>query len=116
MRNFNHVLTRSKSGKSATLRIQIDDQFGNQTINFSSVQGWRGILALKHLTFESEEWNDDVARKFVGIEVLRCAKNEYEGIKFLEIVKDLGGMEVHFWASKFLLRNKAAKAWCAFYS
>ena len=116
MRRFNHTLTKSKSGKSATLRIQVDDQFGNQTMNFSSIQGWRGILALKHLSFESKEWNDDVARKFVGIEVLRCAKNEYEGIKFLESVKNLAGMEVHFWASKFLMKEKAGRAWRALYS
>jgi len=89
----------------------------------------QGYASLRHLTklsglpvpetivkdIELIKDNDDVARKYVGIEVLRCAKNEYEGIKFLEIVKNHGGMEVHFWASKFLLREKAGKAWRALY-
>lgn len=116
LRNFNHVITKSKSGKSVMLKIDIDDRFGKQTINFSSVKGWRCSLALKHLAVESDEWNDDVARKFVGLEVLRCAKNQYEGMQFLNILKNLSGSEVHFWASKFMTKDKARKAWRAFYA
>ena len=115
MRNFNHVLSQSKSGKTVFLKIDIDDRFGKQSINYSSVTGWRSRLASKHLSFESEEWNDDVARNYVGLEALRGAKNQYEAHQFIEAVKALSRMEVHFWANKFLTNEKSVKAWRSFY-
>ena len=72
MRQLNHVLTKSKSGKSMILKVEINDRYGKQKVTFSSVKGWRMLLAQKHLLVESDEWNDDVARKFVGMEILRC--------------------------------------------
>ena len=71
MRQINHILEKSKSGKSMILKVEIKDKYGNQKVTFSSVKGWRMLLAQKHLLVESDEWNDDVARKFVGMEILR---------------------------------------------
>ncbi len=115
MRVYNHILEPSKSGKSVIFKINVDDVYGKQTINYSSVTGWRGRLALLHLIFNSEEWNDDVTRKFVGLRVLRCAKDKYEGLQFIDEVKALSNMELHFWAYKFLGNQKAEKAWRALY-
>ena len=116
MRQLNHLLTRSKSGKSIVLKVEINDRYGKQRVNFSTLKGWRMLLAEKHLLVESDEWNDDVARKFVGMKILSCSKNEFEGIKFLNVVKNHSTLEVHFWASKFMLKEKTAKAWRALYS
>ena len=65
MRDYKHVLCQSKSGKSVMFRVDVDDRFGKQAINFASVSGWRSKLALSHLFFETEDWNDDAARKYV---------------------------------------------------
>ena len=115
MRNFNHCLTTSKSGKSVIFRITVDDRFGEQTINFFSVTGWRARLATTYLSFETEEWNDDVVRKFVGINVLKASKDKFEAMQQIDQVKSLGNMEVHFWANKFLTNDNSAKAWRALY-
>ncbi len=115
MRSFNHCLTTSKSGKSVIFKITVDDRFGEETINFSSVTGWRARLATKHLSFDTEEWNDDVVRKFVGLSVLKSSKDKFEAMQFMEQVKTLGNMEVHFWANKFLTNENSAKAWRALY-
>ena len=37
-------------------------------------------------------------------------------INSLNIIKNLSILEIHFWASKFMLKEKAAKAWRALYS
>lgn len=116
MRQLNHLLTKSKSGKSIILKVEINDRYGKQKINFSSLQGWRMLLAEKHLLVESNEWNDDVARKFIAMKILSYSKNEYEGIKFLNIVKNHSTLEVHFWASKFMLHDRTAKSWHTLYS
>lgn len=115
MRDYKHLLCQSKSGKSVMFRVDIDDRFGKQVINFASVSGWRSKLALNHLFFETEDWNDDVARKYVGIQVLRCAKNKYEALEFINLVKSLSPMEIHFWANKFMINEKSRKAWRAMY-
>jgi len=115
MREYKHVLCQSKSGKSVMFRVDIDDRFGKQIVNFALVSGWRSKLALKHLFFETEDWNDDVARKYVGIQVLRCAKNKYDALKFINLVKSLSAMEIHFWANKFMINEKSARAWRAMY-
>ena len=73
------------------------------------------FLVEKHLLGQSEEWTDDVARKFVAMRVLNCAKNEFEGAKFLNIVKNHSTFEIHFWASKFMLHDKASRAWKTLY-
>jgi len=116
LRIFNHILKPSKSGKSVIFKINIDDRFGKQVVNYSSVTGWRCRLAMRHLFFDSEDWNEDVTRKFIGLQALRCAKDKYEALKFIEEVNALSSMEVHFWAYKFLTNEKAVKAWRALYS
>jgi len=117
MRQINHRLVRSKSGKSVTLRMEVNDMYGRKNVNFSVLRGWRMLMAEKHLgSVESDDWNSDVARKYVAMKVLGCAKDEFEGTKFLGVVKEHGIMEVHFWASKFMLEERTAKAWRALYS
>jgi hypothetical protein len=115
MRNYKHVLSQSKSGKTVIFRVDIDDMFGKHAIKFASVSGWRTKLALKHLFFETEDWNDDVARKYVGMQVLRSAKNTYDALESLNLVRILSSMEVHFWANKFMINQKSGKAWRAMY-
>jgi hypothetical protein len=76
MRDFRHTICQSKSGKSVIFKVDVNDIFGKHEIKFTSVTGWRSKLALNHLFFETDEWNDDAARKYVCIQVLRCAKNK----------------------------------------
>jgi hypothetical protein len=115
MRNYKHVLCQSKSGKTVMFRVDIDDTFGKRAIKFASVSGWRTKLALNHLFFETEDWNDDVARKYVGMQVLRSARNKYDASLSINIVKSLSSMEIHFWASKFMISDKSGRAWRAMY-
>lgn len=115
MRDYKHIICQSKSGKSIQFRIYIDDKYGKQSITFASVSGWRNKLALTHLLFETEEWNDDVRRKYVGLQVLRCSKNKFEAIEFINIVKSLSSLEIHFWASKFMTNQRSGKAWRMLY-
>lgn len=118
MRRTNHLLTKSKSGKSIALKVEIDDRYGRKNVTFSVLRGWRMFLAEKYLigqSEESEKWTDDVARKFVTMKVISCARNEFEGIKFLNLVKGHSTLEIHFWASKFMLHDKAARSWKMLY-
>jgi len=115
MRDYEHSLCQSKSGKSVLFRINIDDKFGKKTINLVTVSGWRNKLALTHLSFQTKEWNDDVRRKYIGIQVLKCAKDKYEAIEFINIVKSLSPMEIHFWTNKFMTNKKSGKAWRLLY-
>jgi hypothetical protein len=116
LRQLNHLLIRSKSGKTIVLKVEVNDRYGKQKINFSTLKGWRMLLAEKHLAVESSEWGNDVAQKFLGMKILSCSKNEFEATKFLNIVKNHSTLEIHFWASKFMLQKNSAKAWRALYS
>ncbi len=111
MRVYHHTLQRSKSGKSIIFRIYVNDAFGEQRINYASLSGWRAQLAEKHLLFDHEDWNDDVARKFVGMMVLKAAHDQYQGTQFLNHVKEESEMAIHFWAHQFLKNRKASSAW-----
>lgn len=111
MRVYHHILQRSKSGKSIIFKIYINDIFGEQRINYASLCGWRASLAEKHLSFDQEDWNDDVARKFVGMMTLKIARDQYQGARFLNHVKAASDMEIHFWAYQFLKNRKALNAW-----
>lgn len=115
MRDYTHSLCQSKSGKSVLFRINIEDKFGKQKVNLVTVSGWRNTFALTHLFFHTPEWNDDVRKKYVGIHVLKCAKNKYEAVQFISIVKSLSLMEIHFWANKFMTNKKSGKAWRVLY-
>lgn len=115
MRSINHALCISKSGKSAILKIEVDDRFGKKTINFSSVKGWRKDLALKHLSFESKEWDDNIVRVYIGIEVLKCSKDREEALDYINVIKSLSKIEVHFWSNKFLTTDRTRMGWRSFY-
>lgn len=111
MRVYRHVLQKSKSGKSIIFKIYVNDIFGEGKINYASLTGWRADLAERHLFFDQEDWNDNIARKFVGMMVLRMAHDRYQGTRFLNHVKQESDMEIHFWANQFLRNNKAPSAW-----
>ena len=103
------------NGTSASFLANIEDRFGKTRIILSMVRGWRRELALKHLTFNPNEWDDSTIRAYVGIQALKTAKNRREALHFLKIVGTLSRFELHFWASKFLGNEKTRRAWRAFY-
>ena len=115
MRTFNHCLATSRSGKSVLFRVTVNDRLGERMITLSSVTGWRADIAAKHLQFDSEEWNDVAVKTFVGLNALKAARDRREALRYIEIVRTVGGMETHFWASKFLSNENTAGAWRAFY-
>lgn len=115
MRELSYSLALSKSRKSAMLRIEVDDQYGRRTLTLSIVKGWRKDMAVKYLMFEGNDWSIDSARTYIGLEVLKVAKDWYEGIKLVNIVKGLSVFEVHFWASKLLVNKKARRAFKVMY-
>lgn len=103
-------------GQMAGVIATVEDRFGRYRICYSRVRGWRRELALKHLKLDTQGWNDDAERTYVGIEALKCARDEGEALKFLETVKGLDRLEVHFWTTKFLNGNKRARrAWRVLY-
>jgi len=82
----------------------------------SILRGWRANMALNCLKYESNDWNADVAKRFVVMEALKSSKNHNEALQFLSNIDQMGTMEIHFWSGKFLLdRTKTRKAWRAFY-
>jgi|GEM_PF-824694 len=115
MRELSYSLALSKSRKSVMLRIEVDDQYGRRAVTLSIVKGWRKDIAVKHLMFEGNDWSIDSARTYIGLEVLKVAKDWYEGIKLVNIVKGLSVFEVHFWASKLLVNKKARRAFKVMY-
>lgn len=115
MRRFNHCMAASKSGKSVTFKVTVDDRFGIHTYTLASTKGWRVKFVVKHLAFESEKWDDGTVMRFVGLHVVKAASDRFEALRYLEQLKTIGNMEVHFWASKFLTNKNACKAWTALY-
>lgn len=116
MRTVKYSVEKSGSGKTAGVVATVEDRFGRGKISFARVRGWRRELALKYLKLDPQGWSDDVARAYVGIEALKCARNMNEALKFLEAVKELSQLEVHFWSTKFLNGSiKARRAWRALY-
>lgn len=110
MRHFRHSLQQSNTGKSLILKVQIDDRFGKTVINFSKVTGWRKELAEKIFMLDSKEWADDTARVYIALEVLKGTRNRREALHFMNEVKTMTKLEVHFWASKLLSNERAARA------
>jgi len=115
MRLFRHSLQQSRSGKSLTMKVQIDDRFGKTVVNFSKVTGWRKELADKFFVLDASDWTDDVARVYIALEVLKGAKNRREAMQFVNVVKSMTKLEVHFWASKLLSTGRAVRAWRVMY-
>lgn len=115
MRTFNHCLVASRSGKSALFRVTINDRYGEKMITLSSVKGWRAELAKKHLSFDTDDWDDAAVMTFVGLNVLSAARDRFEAVHYIDTVKSLGSTEAHFWASKFLNNYRTRGAWRALY-
>jgi len=112
MRVYHYTLETSKSGKSVAFKIHTSDRFGQKDVKCASVSGWRTELARKRLSFDQQEWDVNIARKFVSMVILKSARDKYEGIRFLNHVKNESEMEIHFWAYQFLTNGKAAaRAW-----
>ena len=111
MRVFHHILEKSKSGKSTIFKIYVNDIHGKQNINYVSVSGWRAKIAEKYLHFDQEDWDNNTARKFVGMMILKAARNKYQAIQFLNHVKIESNAEIHFWSYQFLVNTKASTAW-----
>jgi len=117
MRMWNHKINKTQSGKSVNLTVIVLESYGKKTFCMSTLRGWRANMVFNHLQCESSTWDINIARKFVIMESVRTAKNQYEANKFLAAVNLLGSMEIHFWASKFLIdRNLASRAWRVFYT
>ena len=115
MREFNHCLVASKSGKSMLFRVTVNDRFGERVMTLSSVTGWRAALAKKYLSFDSGELDDRAVRTFIGLNVLSAARDRFEALHYIDMVRSIGSMEAHFWANKFLSNDNARGAWRALY-
>ena len=116
MKKHRHMLLRSKSGRTVYLCMEFEENGRTERIYLAKVHGWKADLACKYFNFESNGWNDEVARAFVGLNALRLSKDEWEAKKFINVVKGLNKLELHFWASKFLGdRERADRAWRAMY-
>ena len=111
MRTYHHVIEKSKSKKSINLQVYVDDVFGKKKVKYASLSGWRAKLAEKYLLVDKEDWDDDIARKFVGMMVLKSAHNEYQGIQFINHVNSESNLEIHFWSYQFLINKRAHNAW-----
>lgn len=105
------MLKQSKSKKTVTFTVIVDDRFGNNAVKYASLSGWRAKLARKRLIFDSAEWTADVAQKYVGMMVLKTSRNQYEGDEFLNKLGEKSRMEIHFWAYQFLTNKNASRAW-----
>jgi hypothetical protein len=84
----------------------------------SSVKGWRKDFALCNLPIDDTnlyEWNDVTNKIYLSLQVLKCAKDKEEAVKFFDIMKTLSKLEIHFWSNKFFSNKKAKGAWRALY-
>ena len=109
-----HVLVKRK--KTVYLCIEIEGNGKTKRIPLARVHGWKAKLAYKFLKFEANGWSDDVVKAFVGLNALRLAKDEWEARKYIRIVKEMRGLDLHFWADKFFRDKEIAdKAWRVFY-
>lgn len=115
MRTLNHRLAPSRSGKSVLFRVTVNDRYGERMVTLSSVSGWRAALARRYLQFDSNEWDENAVRTFVGLNALSAARDKREALHYIETVKSIGSMEAHFWANKFLNNDRARAAWRALY-
>ena len=96
-------------------KVTVNDRYGERMVTLSSVTGWRAELAKKYLSFDSDEWNDTTVRTFVGLRALSAARDRFEAIHYIDMVKTIGSTEAHFWASKFLNNERTRGAWRALY-
>ncbi len=111
-----HLLVRSKSGRTVYLCIEFEERGKVKRVQLARVHGWKAKLAYNFFNFTANGWNDDVARAFVGLNALRIAKDEWVARKYINIVKEMSKLDLHFWVGKFLRdRDRADKAWRVMY-
>ncbi|MEM1967330.1 MAG: hypothetical protein QXN23_01705 [Candidatus Caldarchaeum sp.] len=116
MREVSYVLDGQRDRQYVALKAFIQDRFGVQKIPLTRLRGWRGELVLRHLKLENESSDYEAALVFIGMKVVRFSRSREEALKFLNRVRELSRLELHFWASKFLLDDKKAfRAWRALY-
>jgi hypothetical protein len=117
MRTITYVL--SEEGMSLHLKAVIEDRFGKSRFRLGSLRGWRREVAVKHipqLSINPHRWDEKTMRAFVGIHVLKAARNPGEALTFLDIVKRMHRMDVYFWTCTILEKGrKAYKAWRILY-
>ena len=116
MREVSYLLEGRGGRQYVVLRAYVQDRFGTRKIPLMRLCGWRGELVLRHLKLDGGASYDEVALVFTGMKVVRFSRSREEALRFLNRVKELSRLELHFWASKFLLDGrKAFRAWRALY-
>lgn len=109
-----HLLV--KKDKTTYLCVEIEERGKTRKILLARVHGWRAELAYKFFNFTANGWNDDVARAFLGLNVLRIAEDEWTARKYINAVREMKKLDLHFWVDKFLKeRDRADRAWKVFY-
>jgi len=109
-----HRLVRTD--KTTYLCIEVEDRKGIKKVQLARVYGWKAELAYKFFNFDADGWSEDVARAFIGLNALRIAGDEWEARKYINVIKEMNKLDVHFWVSKFLSdRDRADRAWRAMY-
>lgn len=105
-----------KKKNTAYLCVEVKENKRIKKIQLARVHGWKAKLAYEFFNFEANEWNDEVARAFIGLNALRVAKDEWEARKFIKVVKEMRKLDLHFWVDKFFReKKKADRAWRIFY-
>ena len=105
-----------KTNKTAYLCIELKDGKKVRKIQLIRVHGWKAELAYKFFNFKANGWNEDVAKAFIGLNALRIAEDEWEARRYINVIKEMKKLDIHFWVGKFLSdRKKADKAWRAMY-
>ncbi|MEM0461821.1 MAG: hypothetical protein QXH32_02100 [Candidatus Caldarchaeum sp.] len=114
MRRLKYVLSEGRGG-TAVLRVEVEEKGRKRAIPLTFAMGWRAELALRQLPRESGD-GIDAARMYLGLQVLKCARDRQEGWRFLQIVRDMERFEVHFWSYCFLnYGRRARRGWRAFF-
>jgi len=109
-----HLLV--KKDRTAYLCVEVEEKGKKRRIQLARVHGWKAELACRFLSFTANGWSDDVARAFLGLNVLRIAEDEWAAMRYISIVKEMKKLDLHFWVDKFLRdREKADRAWRVFY-
>jgi len=115
VREIYYLLDKENRNQTVALKARIEDRFGTTKIPLARLHGWRKELLTKHIKLEPKTY-DETFLIFIAMKTLRYSKNRDEALRYLDRVKELGKMELHFWASKFLLNEKKAfRAWRALY-
>ena len=110
-----HVLIRRNN--TVYLALEVENGGKTRKIILARVHGWKAELAYSTLNFKPDGWNEDVSRAYVGLNALRIARDEWTARKYLNKLKEMMKLELHFWAVKFSRdRLRADRAWRSFYN